>query len=211
MSVIDRYRVIFWDFDGVIKESVDVKTQAYITLFQHFGVEFADRVREHHESHGGLSRFEKLPLYLHWAGEVSSPLLVQQYCDQFSLLVVDKVINSPWVPGVEEYIRGNIHQQLFVLVSATPQQELDRILTALNLNECFAFVFGAPVDKKDAVNHFLETSDFEPTDCLMIGDAREDQQSAQANGVSFLLRRHASNALLFTDYAGLSLNDFTGL
>ncbi|MEI7707026.1 MAG: HAD hydrolase-like protein [Chlorobium sp.] len=209
MSIIERYPVIFWDFDGVIKESVDVKTQAYITLFEHFGVELAERVREHHESQGGLSRFEKLPLYLQWAGEVSSPLLVQQYCDQFARLVVDKVINSPWVSGVEEYIRGNIHQQVFVLVSATPQQELDQILTVLNLKACFVGVFGAPVNKKDAINHFLNVAAFEPTDCLMIGDAREDQQAAHANGVSFLLRRHASNALLFTDYTGTSLKDFT--
>ena len=203
--------MIFWDFDGVIKESVDVKTHAYVTLFLHFGVELVARVREHHESHGGLSRFEKLPLYLQWAGEVSSPLLVQEYCDQFARLVVDKVINSSWVSGVEEYLRGNIHRQLFVLVSATPQQELDRILTALNLNECFVGVFGAPIEKKDAISNFLDSAAIDSRDCLMIGDAREDFQAAQANGVSFLLRRHTTNSMIFTDYTGPSLKDFTAL
>ncbi len=203
--------MIFWDFDGVIKESVDVKTHAYSTLFEHFGVELGERVREHHESHGGLSRFEKLPLYLEWAGEAPCTLLVQQYCDQFARLVVDKVINSPWVSGVEEYLRGNVHRQLFVLVSATPQQELDKILMALNLNECFVGVFGAPVDKKDAISHFLDCAAIDSRDCLMIGDAREDFQAAQANGVSFLLRRHSTNSIIFTDYTGPSLKDFTAL
>ena len=37
--------VIFWDFDGVIKESVGVKTEAYVKLFAPFGAPIAARVR----------------------------------------------------------------------------------------------------------------------------------------------------------------------
>jgi beta-phosphoglucomutase-like phosphatase (HAD superfamily) len=76
--VRDR-RVLFWDFDGVIKESVGVKTEAYTRLFEPFGAAVAARVREHHEAHGGMSRFEKLPLYLGWAGRSSSPEEIEHY------------------------------------------------------------------------------------------------------------------------------------
>jgi len=209
--VIDSYNLIFWDFDGVIKESVDVKTQAFVKLFHRFGLEVAERIREHHETHGGVSRFEKIPLYMEWAGAKLTPLSVAQYCDQFAHLVIDEVINSPWVPGVDRYLRKNIYRQTFIVVSATPQQELDLILTALNLRECFFCVFGSPTAKVDAIRFTLSVLAIDPKDCLMIGDAKEDYNAADVNGVPFLLRRHATNSTLFSDCIVPSVNDFTEL
>lgn len=42
----------------------------------------------------------------------------------------------------------------------------------------------------------------------MIGDARTDLEAAKSNGVPFLLRRHETNADVFSDYTGPSVNDF---
>jgi phosphoglycolate phosphatase-like HAD superfamily hydrolase len=207
-----EFSTIFWDFDGVIKDSVEVKTQAYMQLVKPFGAAVAERVREHHEAHGGMSRFDKFPLYLQWAGEEPSPpSRVSEFCDQFSQLVLQGVIDAPWVAGVEDYLRSNHHQQTFVLVSATPQDELEQILLALNLTKCFAEVFGAPTRKKDAIRMALAARGLDPHDCLMIGDARADLEAAEANQVPFLLRRHETNANVFADYTGLSVKDFTAL
>ena len=202
---------IFWDFDGVIKESVDVKTRAFVRLFQTFGSDVVDLVRDHHESHGGMSRFEKIPMYLQWAGEKESVTQVNEYCLRFSQLVTKAVIDAPWVPGVEVYLRSNPYSQKFILVSATPHDELIAILDALHLKACFFDIIGAPVSKKKAIAMTLAAHSFDPVDCLMIGDAREDQNAAQENNVQFLLRRHATNAQLFVDYTGKSVKDFTGL
>ena len=32
-ELLKRAKLVFWDFDGVIKESVDIKTQAYLLTF----------------------------------------------------------------------------------------------------------------------------------------------------------------------------------
>ena len=61
--ILDRFKLCFWDFDGVIKESVEVKTQAYFSLFEPFGFDVANKVRMHHIANGGMSRFDKLPSY----------------------------------------------------------------------------------------------------------------------------------------------------
>ena len=45
-------------------------------------------------------------------------------------------------------------------------------------------------------------------DCLMIGDALVDLEAADANAVPFLLRRHSTNAELFSSYSGSSIEDF---
>ena len=56
--------------------------------------------------------FEKIPLYLSWAGVDVTDELVDKFCNLFSKSVVQSVIESPWVPGVYEYIRVH-HQQVF--------------------------------------------------------------------------------------------------
>ena len=205
---MDLYRMIFWDFDGVIKESVTVKTDAYYQLFLSYGRDFAARVRRHHLQNAGMSRFEKLPLYLSWCGKTPTEELVAEGCDEFSRLSFQGVVEAPWVPGAEAYIRKNAWNQKFVVVSATPQTELDVILTRLDIQTCFARVFGAPVSKKNAIRTALETNNIPASECLMVGDARSDLDAARENRVPFLLRRHPENAEIFADYRGAAIRDF---
>jgi len=211
IDIVRAARLIFWDFDGVIKESVDVKTRAYFQLFEPFGAVVAERVREHHEAFGGMSRFEKFPLYLQWAGEEPTENRVREYCEQFSHRVVQGVIDAPWVPGVERYLRNNSSRQIFVLVSATPQDELLHILDALNLTHCFAELYGAPARKQDAIRTSLGVRRLDASDCLMIGDAQTDLDAASINRVPFLLRKHESNRQLFSACISNSIDDFTEL
>jgi phosphoglycolate phosphatase-like HAD superfamily hydrolase len=211
MELLRRPKVIFWDFDGVIKDSIEVKTQAFVDLFRAFGVAVVDRVREHHLAHGGMSRFDKVPIYLQWGGTEPDPATVAEYCDRFGQLVLQGVIDAPWVPGVEVFLRGTPQRQAFIVVSATPQNELAHILRALDLTNCFTDIFGAPTGKKDAIRMTLAVCGLAPTDCLMIGDARADFEAAQANAVPFLLRRHDTNAEVFATYTGPSIKDFLAL
>ena len=67
MLDIGSFKLIFWDFDGVIKESVSIKTTAFVKLFENFGSEVTAKIKMHHEDHGGMSRFKKIPIYLRWA------------------------------------------------------------------------------------------------------------------------------------------------
>ena len=45
IDALIRARLVFWDFDGVIKESVAVKTEAFVQLFSPFGAEVAAALR----------------------------------------------------------------------------------------------------------------------------------------------------------------------
>ena len=203
--------LVFWDFDGVIKDSVEVKTQAYFQLFEPFGSVVAEKVREHHEVHGGMSRFDKLPIYLQWAGLESNQSTVSEYCEQFTQRVLQGVIDAPWVAGVERYLHSNSNQQAFILVSATPQDELEHILHVLDLTKCFAEVYGAPNSKRDVIGKTLLARGLDARDCLMIGDSQADLDAAVASQVPFLLRRHSSNTKVFAAYTGTSVKDFTSL
>jgi phosphoglycolate phosphatase-like HAD superfamily hydrolase len=209
--MLSEAELIFWDFDGVIKDSVEVKTQAFFQLFMAYGTMVTEKVCKHHEAHGGMSRFDKFPIYLQWAGLEPNQSTVNEYCEQFSQRVMKGVIDAPWVPGVERYLRNNFNQQIFILVSATPQDELEHILRDLDLSTCFAEVYGAPIRKQDAIGKTLFESGLEACDCLMIGDAQADLDASEANHVPFMLRRHSSNTKVFATYTGTSVDDFTTL
>lgn len=208
---IEHYRVILWDFDGVIKDSLNVKTAAFTKLFEQYGPEVAERVRNHHINNGGMSRYEKFPLYASWIGRDLDEANIQDYSRLFSELALQGVIDSPWVPGVEAYLRDNKHDQIFAVVSATPQEELELILQKVALDSCFHWVYGSPKSKDRAIAEIIERFAISPNECLMIGDARADQEAAVLNGVDFLLRRHNSNAAIFESYVGPSVKDFIGL
>lgn len=199
--------LIFWDFDGVIKDSVDVKTSAFERLFLPYGADIASRVRQHHRSNGGVSRLDKMPLYLTWAGEPASVAQAEEFCDRFAKSVLQAVIDSPWVPGVREYLLGHFTEQYFVLVTATPQDEIEQILAVLELSHCFREVHGAPTKKTHAIKAVLTRLQCVPAQALMIGDTETDWQAAQANAVPFLLRRTPLNLSIQASCVGPMFDD----
>lgn len=208
---VKEYSVVFWDFDGVVKESVAVKGDAFAEVFAAFGLEITQRVRAHHREHGGVSRYEKIPHYLSWVGVDADEAVVERYCARFSEIVLERVVRSPWVPGVEALLKENSRNQDFYLLSATPQEELSGIVRALGLEPSFLEIHGAPLDKSEAMQSILQRHGYDPEDCLMIGDSKGDHAAAEANGVDFLLRRHPLNADAFRDYSGSFIVDFQEL
>lgn len=210
-ELFGRARLVFWDFDGVIKDSLQVKEEAFSALFESFGADLATRVRQHHRNNGGVSRFEKFPLYLSWAGQQSTPEAISDLCTRMENLVREGVTASAWVPGAESLLLNNPHGQEFVVVSATPLAELTDIVERLSLGACFQRIYGAPTRKADAIAEFMKASGNPPETCLMIGDALADLEAAEKNGIPFLLRRHDGNADVFLRHSGPTVHDFNDL
>lgn len=204
-------KIIFFDFDGVIKESLDVKTNAFVKLFEPFGNDISERVRKHHLDNGGMSRFDKFPIYLSWANIPATTDTVNSYCEQFSELAFQGVVDAEWVPGVKEYIKKQYGKAIIIVVSATPQKEMENILVALDFKKYFTTIFGAPASKKEAIKASLIKYNASPEECLMIGDARADMEAAVYNNVPFLLRIHTTNKELFSQYKGEQITDFCNL
>ena len=51
---------IIFDFDGVIAESVHIKSSGFSDLYKPYGTEIVKRVVKHHAANGGMSRFKKI-------------------------------------------------------------------------------------------------------------------------------------------------------
>ncbi|TGK78452.1 HAD family hydrolase [Leptospira noumeaensis] len=209
MNSLRHFNLIFWDFDGVIKDSVDVKTDAYLALFPEAPKNILEKIKSHHLEYGGISRLEKIPLYLQWVGVQPTNQVIGEYLDQFANLVVQKVISSPWVPCVEQVLRQKKSHQKFVIVTGTPQTEIEEILVQLQINSIFDRIFGAPTQKSKAIEWALQNYNIGKEDSILIGDSKTDWLAAEETGIQFLLRE-TDNGEFFNHYSGNKIKDFIG-
>ena len=63
LDEIKKKDCIIWDFDGVIKDSVNIKGELFVNLFINENKFIKEKIYKHHQENGGLSRVEKLKIY----------------------------------------------------------------------------------------------------------------------------------------------------
>jgi beta-phosphoglucomutase-like phosphatase (HAD superfamily) len=211
LELISKASVLFWDFDGVIKESTSIKSRAYEQMFSEYGGKILEQVMEHHNKNGGVARDLKFTFYFNeFVGIELSSKDIEDRCNEYSRLVVQKVIEAPWVPGVLDYLKSKTDHQRFVLITGTPYLEIIKILNSLNILDCFQAIYGSPTSKIKALEQEMQTVT-EVKDCLFIGDSPTDYESANTYAIPFLLRETDENKKLFLNYSGPRLYDFLEL
>ena len=109
-----KYKAIIFDFDGVICDSVDVKTKAFASLYASHGPEIEQMVVNYHLAHGGISRFKKIQYFEEtFLNKRISEKEIEEKANLFANLVKEKVINSNYLPGVFDFIKllSNLSRQ----------------------------------------------------------------------------------------------------
>lgn len=188
-SATGPLRAIVFDFDGVILESADVKTEAFLELYREHGPELVAKVREHHLANLGISRFKKFAwIAEHLFGKAISEEESQALGERFSALALEKVLAAPMVPGAEAALLALEGKLPMFVASGTPQGELDLIVDRRGLRRFFREVWGTPTEKPAIVRDLLARYALAPTEVLFIGDGLSDHKAATATGLHFLAR-----------------------
>ncbi len=183
-----KYQAIFFDFDGVILDSLHVKTEAFAAMFRQYGPEVEQAVVDYHLANGGVSRFKKFEHYYNnILGKPVTPKELQALGEQFSSLALQGVLDSPYIPGALETLRALKEQGIPCFVaSGTPDDEIKLIVEKKDLSQYFLEVHGSPRKKEEIVQDVLERYGYDPGQCLFIGDAMTDYDAAQKCGTQFL-------------------------
>lgn len=180
-------RAIIFDFDGVILDSVDIKTKAFARLFEEHGSEVVEKVIAYHLDQCGISRFRKFAhIHEHILHRPMPAGESERLGQRFSDLVFDEVVKAPWIPGALEFLRDHHTRYLCFVASGTPEDELRRIVELRGLSGYFTGVFGTPATKEEITRRILAEHSLAPTEVVFIGDAMTDYQAAQECGVDFI-------------------------
>lgn len=205
-------RVVAFDFDGVIAESADIKTDAFRALYAERS-EHVEAVVAHHRANEGISRYHKFRhIHEQILGEPYDPVLEAELDARFTGLVFEAIVNAPFVHGVVELLELLSERVPLYVVSGTPDAELDRIVEARGLSSFFAGILGSSKGKTERLREVIAAEGVAPTEVLFVGDALSDLSAACETGVTFVARVTRGDEKRFDGaQVAARVNDMRGL
>ena len=178
---------VFFDFDGVLVDSVPVKTAAYKELFNFLGDEAVSLISDYHRRNGGVDRYRKIRYVFDSLGISVNETEVQRLADEFSDLVKEKVINAPGIQGMQQLLNHLTEKKVpLFIVSGTPETELLEIVRARKIDHLFRECCGSPGTKPEILRRLMMSYSLDPENCLFFGDAVTDFNASTEAGVLFI-------------------------
>lgn len=202
-------KTIVLDFDGVIVESVDIKTEAFKELYKEYDDKLDDIIN-YHLDNNAISRFIKFK-------HISENILNEKYDDKtkeklgklFSKIVFDKIVECPYVKGAEEFLKYFSKNYPIYLASNTPQKELELITKKRSLTKYFKGIYGSPPgDKVGFIKKIQDAENISSKEILYVGDMINDYKIAKKTNVKFVGRKNIEsfdnlNVPYFSDLIGI--------
>jgi len=183
---IKGYKHIIWDWNGTLLDDVNIVIDAMNSLLKRRRLPLLDiekykdiftfPVKDYYSRLGfdfNVEPFEKLAI------EFISEFSSEKY--QFRLHNgVEEVLNSIKSMGISQSV-----------LSASQEQELNNIVSKLNINEYFIRIVGLnnhyAVSKVEKGKYLLVDLGLEPKEVLLIGDTAHDYEVSQEIGCDCLL------------------------
>jgi phosphoglycolate phosphatase-like HAD superfamily hydrolase len=180
--------VLILDFDGVIVESNNVKTEVFQDVFREWPEHFDAMMAYHHE-HVSVTRFEKFKYLQERLGLQSDDSFIPRVAGEFSRRMLDRMRTIPEVTGAADFIHTFSARLPVYLASVTPEEELHAILDMRGYARWLRGVYGCPPwNKPDAIRDILRLEQIPAERVLFIGDSAGDQRAAEILGVPFAAR-----------------------
>jgi len=202
-------KALIFDFDGVVTESVQLKSNAFADLYRPYGSDIVKKVVDHHETNGGMSRYEKIHLYHEsFLNKTITRKEIASLANQFSDLVVENVIAAPYVPGALEYIQKCCEQYKLFISTGTPTEEIKQIIIGRKIDHYFTAVFGSPDKKSTHLDQIISTYQIKHSEAIFFGDSNTDLEAAEKAHIRFVLVKNQFNKKLVQSYDGQIISDF---
>jgi len=187
MRIPQPPEALLMDFDGVILDSMELKTRAFATVYEGEAPSRLEQVLAYQRLHGGVTRRTKFEyfqrnIFDRPADRDTIDRLASTYRD----IVYEAVVACPFVRGAEEFLKAAQGRLDLHVVSGTPQEELLEIIDRRNLASYFHTIVGAPATKRAAFRAILSETKLIPTMAAAIGDATTEYWAAEELGIPFI-------------------------
>lgn len=171
---------LVFDCDGVLLDSVPVKTRAFARLAEPYGAQARDRFVMYHTTHGGVSRTLKFAWFFR---EILDREITPEESDRwgelFARYALDEVRKCEMIPGAHETLeKWRTILPMFVC-SGAPQEELRVVLEERDLSGFFKGIYGYPPTKEKILANIVKETLLPADEVLMIGDATTDRDAAE--------------------------------
>lgn len=166
-----RYSAIIFDFDGVIVDSVQIKSDAMKKLFPMISVDLEE---------GGRTRNEKIAYYYQKAnGKPIDENTHKELLDEYQNLTKQELLEATRSEDIITLIKNSDFS--FYIVSGTPTNILKELLDELGLSSYFKGIFGAEhQDKWEILQRINDRAR-----AIYVGDTKNDRLEAKKADMPF--------------------------
>jgi HAD superfamily hydrolase (TIGR01549 family) len=178
---------IIFDFDGVILDSVPVKTEAFRKLFEEFSDDRVEKLIEYHLLNGGKSRYIKIKYFFEEIlfQNVSEDEILK-YANRYSELTKEELTNPKYIiKNAIDFIKENYQKYNMHIASGADENDLKYICDKLELTSYFLSINGSPRNKYEIVKDILKNNKYNKKETILIGDSINDYVVAQKNQIAF--------------------------
>lgn len=188
LETLKRYDLIFWDFDGVLLDSMAIRDQGFVEVLEAYPKDQVSALVDYHRENGGLSRYHKFRYFFEQIRqEAVTAGQITDLAKRFSVVMKKLLVNPDlliaetvsWAKECQNHARQFI-------VSGSDQKELRFLTKELNIDPFFNGIYGSPTPKKELVLHLLKLEQVDNKNVCLIGDSVNDYEAATANSVDFL-------------------------
>lgn len=186
---------VFFDFDGTLCNSANIKTLAFAELYKEYGKEIQEKVVEYHLKNAGQSRFVKFHFFEETLlNNKLTDEKINKLSDKFSSIVKEKIIMADEICGATKLLdKLNYMNVNCFIVSATPNDEMKEIVEKKKWNKYFKEVLGSPKNKSELINDLMKKYNIKNNNGIMIGDAISDYNAAMDNSLKFIAVKNNEN------------------
>jgi phosphoglycolate phosphatase-like HAD superfamily hydrolase len=186
MKNITEYKVILWDFDGVIMDSMPIRGRGFEEVLKEYPQDQVAELMAFHEYNGGLSRYVKFRYFFEKIrGEQITEEQVLALADKFSEIMLSLLLDEKLlIMDSVNFIKQNADNYEMHIVSGSDGNELCQICEGLQLAQYFKSINGSPTPKNELVRQVIANNHYEKHEVTLIGDSVNDQEAAQHNDIA---------------------------
>jgi len=188
MVTLNKYKVIFWDFDGVLMNSNKIRDLGFVKVLAEYPEEEVEELMKFHRKNGGLSRYVKFRYFFEEIrGRDITEKEIKKWAEKFSVIMKELLIDSSLlIDETIQYVKENHGDKKMHIVSGSDQNELRHICESLDIDKYFDSIHGSPTPKNELVYNLLQKHHYNLRECVLVGDSINDYEAAMENDIFFV-------------------------
>ena len=184
MRQLSEYHYIFFDCDGVVLNSNQIKSDAFRFVARHCKEEHINALLHYNRAQGGVSRYIKLEWFHEMLKRENIEFDYQTALMEFSFYVKEKLISAQsYLDELKLELKPN---QNWSIVSGGDQAELREVFSQRGLDVWFdGGIHGSPKSKYDILLNFKKQG-IDLAGSLFVGDSLLDYEVAKHFNTDFV-------------------------
>ena len=193
-----KIKNIIFDFDGVLVDSNEIKKQAFFDIFSDISdIKNSQNIISEVHADDKKTRFGLVEEALK---KLKNSKLIdykdlekekEKYISKYSNLVEEKIIEGDEIFGAEESLKKLFGIYDLFIVSATPEENLKKIVVGRGLIKYFKEVCGIPqgdfcCDKGPCLERMIEEQNIKTSESVFVGDSNQDIICAKGKNITFI-------------------------